>query len=256
MDLLDGLNLSDQHDATTAPQDDLPPWGWRECAVGLVAAIISLVMLFTIVAVAAAAFGRVHSDSVGYLLFGLAADIVLEACLFGIAVKLTAGRYPGGLKLLGWRLKPPSEWLGWSGLAVALSWAVLLGYVLLLKALRLDDLVPKSNVPNGIFDHRETLALAVFLTVVAAPIIEETFFRGFLFAGLRHRFGFAGAATTSGILFALAHFSPTLIVPFTVIGVIFAFTYWHTGTLLASLTAHMTFNLVSVLGALAVAWRH
>jgi membrane protease YdiL (CAAX protease family) len=256
LDLLDRPRGEALRDAPVTPADDLPPWGWRECLLGVIAAIASLAALFTVVAVVAGAFGTADGDSAGYILFGLAATVVLEACLFGIAVRFTAGRYPGGLRLLGWRFTSPSEWIGWSGLAVVLAWATLLGYVVLLKALKLDDLVPQSNVPKGVFDHRETVALAVLLTVVAAPIVEETFFRGFLFGGLRRRLGFAGAATISGALFALAHFSPTLIIPFTLIGVVFAFTYWRTGTLLASITAHMTFNLVSVLGALATTWRH
>jgi hypothetical protein len=106
-------------------------------------------------------------------------------------------------------------------------------------------------VPSGIFDHAVTVPLAVILTVVAAPVVEETFFRGFLFNGLRRTLGFSGAASLSGLLFALAHAQGTLIIPFTVIGMIFAWTYRRAGTLWANIGAHCLFNLVSVLLAFA-----
>ncbi len=256
MNVVDGSTGSAAPMAKGAPTPALPPWGWRECALGVAAAIVSLILLFTVVAIVIGTGGAGNEQSVRALAIGLVATIVLEASLFGIALTLTAGRFPGGLQLLGWRPRPISQWIGWSVLAVLLAWTTLLGYVGILKAAKLESWLPKSNVPQGLFDHRPTVALAIFLTVVAAPVVEETFFRGFLFSGMRRSLGFSLAATVSGLLFALAHFSPTLIVPFTIIGVIFAFTYWRTGTLLASITAHMTFNLVSVLGALAIIGRH
>jgi len=225
----------------------LPRWGWRECLVGLAAAIVGLVLLFTIVAslINSGVVGK--PDSVGGLFVGLMATVALEALLFGIAAGLTAGKFDGGFALLGWVRRPIFAWLGWSALAVVLAWITLAVYAGVTNLLPFSDLRPQSNVPSGIFDHRQTVALGVFLTVVTAPIAEETFFRGFMFNGLRRRLGFAGAATTSGMLFAFAHSAPSLIIPFTVIGVIFAYTYRRTGTLWANVTAHCCFNLVSVL---------
>jgi membrane protease YdiL (CAAX protease family) len=41
--------------------------------------------------------------------------------------------------------------------------------------------------------------------VLVAPLVEEIFFRGFLFAGLRGRYGWPKAAVISATLFALVH---------------------------------------------------
>jgi len=228
------------------------PWGWRECVAGLAAVVVVLVLAVVAASTIVALHGARRGATTSFELWtGLGATLVFEIALVGIAVRMTAGRYPGGLALLGWRPRPIVSWLPWSGLAVLLSWGVLLVYSLVTLLPGLDALRPQGDVPKGLFDHAEIVPLATLLTVLAAPVAEETFFRGFLFAGLRGSLGFAAAATVSGALFALFHASPTLIIPFTVIGVVFAYTYYRTGTLWASVTAHLIFNLVSVAVLLA-----
>lgn len=235
--------------STTNREVEFPAWGWRDCAVGLGVAVAALVL---IVAVLSLFVTRGGGDrSVRELLLGLGATLAFEVSLFAIALALTAGKYGGGPRVLGWLPRRPDAWIGWTLLALALSYLTLGVYTAVTSFPALHGLQPKSNVPTGLFDHRATIALAVFLTVIVAPIVEETFFRGFIFNGLRRSLGFSGAATLSGVLFAVAHTSPGLIIPFTVIGVIFAYLYRRTGTLWTSMSAHMLFNLVSVVFALA-----
>lgn len=231
------------------PRLPLPPWGWRECAVGLVLAVFGLLLLSTIVGLATGAT-KAAQLSVGQLLFGLGADLLLQAMLLGIAVGLSLGRYGGGMALLGWRPRAPRHWFKWTLATVFLAWASLLLYQALTLLPGLDALRPHGNIPEGIFNHPQTLPIAVFLTVVVAPVVEESFFRGFLFNGLRRLLGFSGAAALSGLLFALVHAQPQLIIPFTVIGVLFSYAYYRTGTLWANISAHLLFNLVSVIAAL------
>jgi membrane protease YdiL (CAAX protease family) len=248
-----GLFTTSDRDSRTASEGyaELPPWGLRECVLGLAAVCVFLVLAVGVVSIFAASTGHRGGQSVPALFAELIATLLFEAALVGIAVALTAGKYKGGLALLGWRVPRSFGWLRWSLFALVLSWFVLGAYAALTNLPGLERLHPKSNVPQGVFDHAETLPLAIFLTVVAAPVAEETFFRGFLFNGLRRRLGFALAASVSGVLFAIFHAQTSLIIPFTVIGVIFAFTYYRTGTLLANVTTHFVFNLVSVIFALA-----
>ena len=88
--------------------------------------------------------------------------------------------------------------------------------------------------------------------VGAAPFAEELFFRGFLYGGLRRRLSVLPAALLSGVLFAIAHLDPGLIVPFTLVGFVLAFTYERTGTLVAPIGVHFVFNLLSFLALLLV----
>ncbi|HWO72064.1 MAG TPA: CPBP family intramembrane glutamic endopeptidase, partial [Dehalococcoidia bacterium] len=72
-------------------------------------------------------------------------------------------------------------------------------------------------------------------------------FRGFLYGGLRQRLAMPVAALASGGLFSLAHGDPGLVVPFTLVGAVLAYIYERTGTLLASIGTHFTFNALSFL---------
>jgi membrane protease YdiL (CAAX protease family) len=82
-----------------------------------------------------------------------------------------------------------------------------------------------------------------------APLGEEIFFRGFIFAGLIRFAGPAWAMLVSGFIFSIFHVtSPEtagLVVPFTAVGALFAWLYYRTGSLWPSIGAHLLFNLVS-----------
>jgi hypothetical protein len=107
----------------------------------------------------------------------------------------------------------------------------------------LGELVPQT-VPEDFFDSPAILPLVGVLAIFAAPIAEETFFRGFLFAGLRARWGTLSGALASGLLFALLHFNVGSIVPFTVIGMLLAWAYVFSGSLWTAIGAHFAFNAI------------
>ena len=88
------------------------------------------------------------------------------------------------------------------------------------------------------------LAFLAPVVILAAPIGEETFFRGFLYKGLRRRFGFPLAAVISSVLFAVVHVQPLLIASLFVVGLGLALVYERRQSLLAAIAAHATFNLV------------
>ena len=57
---------------------------------------------------------------------------------------------------------------------------------------------------------------------IVAPVVEETFFRGFVFAGLRSRYDWRWAAAISAAVFAAAHGSITFFIPAFLLGFLFA----------------------------------
>jgi len=85
---------------------------------------------------------------------------------------------------------------------------------------------------------------AVLMIVLLAPIAEELFFRGFLFAGLRTRWSLWPAAITSGLIFGSVH-APTgitTVVPLAVLGFALCWLYDRTGSLWPCVIAHMINN--------------
>lgn len=88
------------------------------------------------------------------------------------------------------------------------------------------------------------LTLMAPIVVLIAPLGEETFFRGFLYKGLRRRLPVWGAALASGAVFGIVHVFPLLIAPLFIVGVGLAFLYERRQSLLAPMAAHAAFNLV------------
>ena len=86
------------------------------------------------------------------------------------------------------------------------------------------------------------LALALFLGAVVAPIAEETFFRGFLFAALRKDYPSWAAAGCTALIFAAGHMVPGAIFPLYVLGFLLAWLRERTGSLWPSIAMHMLNN--------------
>jgi membrane protease YdiL (CAAX protease family) len=97
---------------------------------------------------------------------------------------------------------------------------------------------------------RSDAALAWFaaVAVFAAPPCEEFIFRGLVFAGMRRSFGVARAAVASALLFAILHPMPGF-PPIFLLGLATAWAASRTDSLLASITAHLVYNLLVVGGA-------
>jgi membrane protease YdiL (CAAX protease family) len=85
--------------------------------------------------------------------------------------------------------------------------------------------------------------------VVLAPVLEEFTFRGLLFATLRRRVGFWWAASISSALFAAAH-GYGLIGFLSVFwsGLLWAWAYEKSGSLLPGMLAHALNNLTVCTG--------
>jgi membrane protease YdiL (CAAX protease family) len=102
--------------------------------------------------------------------------------------------------------------------------------------------------------HGLAIVSAVALALVAAPIVEELFFRGCLFRSLRDRRGFAPAALSSASLFGLVHYIPgpwqdtlLLITIMVATGVGLAWIYERRGNIVAAMAAHATFNVIGLI---------
>jgi hypothetical protein len=84
---------------------------------------------------------------------------------------------------------------------------------------------------------------------ILAPLVEEIFFRGFVFAGLRQRWNWQKAALISAGLFALVHFVPTSVIPIFILGFIFALLYQASGSIWPAILMHMLTNTLALSAA-------
>jgi len=94
------------------------------------------------------------------------------------------------------------------------------------------------------------ILVAIGISCVAAPLVEETLFRGILLESLLPR-GVPLAVVGSAFAFAVWHFMPSSIVYYTVLGAALAGLYVKRG-LACSMAAHAAFNGVLTVAAIAV----
>ena len=109
--------------------------------------------------------------------------------------------------------------------------------------------VPTENVVT-IFPHTSAgLALFVVLAVLIAPLLEETFFRGFVFQGLSRSWGPLLGAIVSALVFALWHQQLSVLIPIFGLGLVLAAAFYWTKSIYTNIACHSIFNALGV-----VAW--
>lgn len=161
-----------------------------------------------------------------------------------IALTIAAARHRNTRLTDAFALRPPAHGvsdyvLGLALMVVTLT-AVNVIAILVLGHDPLTDLRPFSGIFKG-----SAWLLALAVVGIGAPVSEELLFRGFLQAALtRSKLGFAGAAAVSIVLWAALHAGYSIIglIEVVLIGVVFSFLLWRTGSLRVSLVCHALYN--------------
>jgi hypothetical protein len=89
------------------------------------------------------------------------------------------------------------------------------------------------------------LLVVGLVVVVAAPVCEEIFFRGYLYPAMRKSMGVWGASLLNGFLFSVVHFSILGLLGRTLAGFVFCLLYEYNENLVAPITAHAVNNFVA-----------
>ena len=127
---------------------------------------------------------------------------------------------------------------------VGIGIAIAYGYGALLQRLGYEtssDIYYPFDI-NGI-----GITFFAIIAVLVAPIAEESFFRGFMFAGIRKRIGFPGAAIISAAIFAIAHLSTESLVPIFLLGLMLAWLYHKTKSVWPCIIVHAAYNSIGVI---------
>ena len=90
--------------------------------------------------------------------------------------------------------------------------------------------------------NRETLLAVMPFVVVVMPVSEEALFRGYVFRFLAQRAGAATAYVVSAATFSAVHLHLPGIATYFVVGLLFAWVCRRTGSLLAPMAGHVTYN--------------
>jgi membrane protease YdiL (CAAX protease family) len=215
------------------------PWSTRDVWLGL----ISLILWWFVVGTISVLLGESEIDVNAGIFVGLA-----EALLLIPVWWLALHRYGVGWAALG--LRPfQSETLGVGCVLLMLSFAVNFIWSAILSVFDLQaqpDLVP-------IFSELASPIWLLLSGVIVAPVVEELFFRGFVFAGFRKRYGWKSAAVISSALFGLIHLQPAAFVPIFILGFFFAYLYHRSNSLWPPILMHVATNGLALGAAYAAA---
>ena len=145
--------------------------------------------------------------------------------------------------------------LKWTVLAFLLPLAVIASYLLIF---------PGEYVTSGMSNGRifETVIIGVFYTGIAAGLVEEMVFRGFIFHSLERAWNTPVALIVPSLLFGLVHiigmdfsFGSCLLVLVagTAVGIMFTLITMESGSIWCNALVHAMWNIIIIGGGLTVA---
>ena len=238
------------------------PWRGRQVAWGLLFMVIGVFILLLTIFLVVMAVTLLRSGDLEQALVAPESNQALLAwvssVLVGLVILFTIwylGLRPteGSFALLGLRTTsmPAGRAALWAIGALFLSLGATALYSFIMEWIGVDWLLPPENYGDIVFEGP-----AVVLTFLAlalwTPLTEELFFRGFIFAGLVHRFGVGGALVFSAVIFSLFHLlaGPGVLIPIFITGFLLAWIYHRTGSLWPSIAAHAGQNGAALLAAI------
>jgi CAAX protease family protein len=207
------------------------PWSIVDTWLGVgLLALLSIGMLILLFI----GIGRQYLQNVGILLLEL---------LYLIPIIL----------IFGWR-RIPWKYLGFgkfSGSVLGMGCGLLLGaYVLILlhnSVLYMLGIDTQGDEIFEIFNQLESPVWFFLVGAVIAPIVEEFFFRGFLFQGFRQQYGWRSALLLSSAIFGLAHLDPVSLIPTFILGCVLAYVYHRSNSVWPGILFHSVINSLSLI---------
>jgi membrane protease YdiL (CAAX protease family) len=170
-------------------------------------------------------------------IYGTYIVVILEL-IYLVPVVIILSLRHAQFKLLGYRRFDPRFIVAGIGLLVPAYMITIINNSLFLT-------FGKNIQANEILQLLKTLSSPysfIFTGVIIAPFVEESFFRGFLFAGFRGRYGWNKAALLSSAIFAAAHLQPSVLVPTFVLGYVFSYLYQKSNSILPGMLMHFLVN--------------
>jgi membrane protease YdiL (CAAX protease family) len=84
---------------------------------------------------------------------------------------------------------------------------------------------------------------------IFAPLVEEIFFRGFLFQGFRERYGWVTGMLLSAAIFAIAHLDLVVLIPTFILGCLLAYVFHRSNSIWPGIILHFLVNSFGLIGA-------
>jgi membrane protease YdiL (CAAX protease family) len=241
----------------SVPQDLRVPWTWLDLFLLALLALVGSTLFKLLLLGAFGKFGigavQIQKTPALFGLFALLQQVLIVIALMGyLALQLRLNFRVPFWRTIGWRSLEP----GAIPAFVRALGLVVCGFVIALSVETLTLLFRNKAVKLPIQalyqDRRVVLALAL-MSVLVAPLFEETIFRGYIYPVVARSYGVAVGILGTGILFGLMH-APQLwggwlqIGELVAVGIIFTCARAFTRTVLASFLLHVSYNFLVSFG--------
>jgi CAAX protease family protein len=231
-------------EATVSPEPAVPRSSFPYASWGPTAALLGVLLALAtglVLAIPAVIAGQEDSGDLTDVASALV-QLATELGFLLVPIAIAAGRGASlrqALSQLGMRRFRPA----------AVKWMLAAAGAYLLFAFAYVALLGPPD-QQDIAEDFGALPLQIALIAIAAPICEETLFRGFLFGGLRERLPRIAAALLSALVFGGLHAFTGIsaVPPLVFFGFVLALLYERTGSIVPGILLHMLNNSVALLG--------
>ena len=105
--------------------------------------------------------------------------------------------------------------------------------------------VEQSDIHIGSLSFRVVDFMAI---VIMTPLLEELFFRGFVYTIIKNRYGFVKAVIISAVIFALVHADIYYrFIPLITAGLVLPYIYEKSRSLMAPIICHSVYNFIIII---------
>ena len=126
------------------------------------------------------------------------------------------------------------------------SYVIIILHNLLLYALGIDT--QGQNIVE-LFAELDSPVWFFIVGAIFAPLVEEIFFRGFLFQGFRERYGWVAGMLLSAAIFAIAHLDLVVLIPTFILGCLLAYVFHRSNSIWPGIILHFLVNAFGLIGA-------
>ena len=245
--VLVGLKLSGKGIGILTRKAGAVRWDlWDVCKVAILFSFFGY-MIVMIEAALAGTFPAVKNDNFRMIMN----SSVLDALVVVVILYFTVGQYSEKLASLGLSLKNFAHNVFYGVVGYLAVVPPLVGTLVVIAfVIHVTKYVPEKQPVVELFLKERDTAFLAYTTVFAAfagPVVEELFFRGFMYGALRKYAGVFWATLATAVLFSALHTNVVGFLPIMVLGIALAYVYEKTGTLVSSITLHTIHNFTMVL---------
>ncbi|MEM5014521.1 CPBP family intramembrane glutamic endopeptidase [Niallia taxi] len=218
------------------------PWTWKEL-IKLLILVLVIVPIFIEYQLKEYLLALFQNDLYSGTMIGLIMSIIFIHGVYFIAIRPNTLSW----KEVGLRKPPVNYWkkiIGWTLVLIVISIAMVVIMEILLG-------VGTENSKTASLQSRMTLLnflIGFISATIISPLYEEIFYRGFIYRFLRSKFGIPISMLSSSFIFMIVHIPSFNTLPINFVsGLIFAWTYEKSSSIVPAIIIHAIFNGTAVI---------